>query len=138
MVKYYCQILKNVNSYGDYGVTPIHLASENGHEEVVRCLVNHLPKGSTAPKGLYGQTPLQYAARKGHLEIVKILAPTMTKEEILHKVRIKKDSVDITALDFAKHSGHDEIVEYLLRTNEKLNFRSKRAKKSKTLIINQL
>ena len=126
MVKYYCQILKNVNSYGDYGVTPIHLATENGHEDVVRCLVNHLPLGSTAPKGLYGQTPLQYAARKGYLEIVKILAPTMTKEEILHKVRIWKAYVDITALDFAKLTGHDEIVEYLLRrqnSDEMLNFR---------------
>lgn len=53
------------------GTTPLHLAAEHGHMEVLRILLEHkADKDKSSPHGL---TPLRLAALNGHTEVVKLL-----------------------------------------------------------------
>ena len=53
------------------GTTPLHLAAEHGHMEVIRILLEHkADKDKSSPHGL---TPLRLAALNGHTEVVKLL-----------------------------------------------------------------
>ena len=59
------------NSPDEYGITPILLASQNGHIGVVKLLTAisdniHLPSDK-------GRTPIHQAAKNGHIGILKIL-----------------------------------------------------------------
>eukprot|EP00740_Mantoniella_antarctica_P021007 CAMPEP_0198679328 /NCGR_PEP_ID=MMETSP1468-20131203/2517_1 /TAXON_ID=1461545 /ORGANISM="Mantoniella sp, Strain CCMP1436" /LENGTH=69 /DNA_ID=CAMNT_0044417869 /DNA_START=14 /DNA_END=220 /DNA_ORIENTATION=+ len=55
----------------DNGVTPLQMATQNGHLTVVKVL---LEAGADANKALNdGFTPLQVAAQCGHPAVVKVL-----------------------------------------------------------------
>jgi hypothetical protein len=54
------------------GDSALHLAVENGHEAVVKLLLDS-GKIDTNSKGHYGRTPLSLAARGGHENMVKLL-----------------------------------------------------------------
>ena len=60
-----------VDSEDSYRRTPLSYAAENGHEAVVKLL---LEKGAELePKDKDGRTPLWWAARSGHEAVVKRL-----------------------------------------------------------------
>lgn len=51
--------------------TPIYVAAQNGHYEVVKTLIEHGANVEAKYKGYY--TPLYIAAQKGHLGILQLL-----------------------------------------------------------------
>ena len=63
----------NPNAPNKSGHTPIHLATHNGHTEIVKILAPLVDNPNAPDVG--GMTPIYLAALKGHKEIVKILAP---------------------------------------------------------------
>jgi ankyrin repeat protein len=51
--------------------TPLHLAAQNGHLNVVKFLVEQ--QAEMNMKNTNGSTPLHLAAQNGHLNVVKFL-----------------------------------------------------------------
>ena len=62
---------------GDGGLTPLHVASREGHAPVVRELLSQRsPAEARAAAALgtaLGSTPLHYAAQNGHVDIIRLL-----------------------------------------------------------------
>jgi L-asparaginase II len=87
------------------GYTPLHLACQNGHAEVVKAL---LKKGADLQtKKSFGWTPLQNACENGHVEVVKAL---LEKGADLHA----KTNDGNTPLHYACQNGHGEMIMALL------------------------
>ena len=84
--------------------SPIHIAAERGHLEVVKILVP-LASNSNFPDE-YGWTAIHYAAGAGYIEVVKILAPLADNPNAPNKL-------GLTPIYFAHKNGYQEIVEYL-------------------------
>src|SRR5699024_6801199 len=87
--------------------TPLHMASWNGHIEVVRLLiesganVNHV-------SSTQGATAALVAAQQGHLETLSLLVD-FGGEKLLHK----KDIYGRDAREVAINGGHTEIVTFI-------------------------
>ena len=61
----------DINSQGEYGVTPLHIASANGRLDAIKWL---LDRGADVTScTLQGKTPLHQAALRGQLEAARIL-----------------------------------------------------------------
>ncbi|CAK4931935.1 unnamed protein product, partial [Aphanomyces euteiches] len=54
-----------------YRLTPLYVASSEGHRDIVEVLVAH--GASVTTRDMYGQTPLYVASRAGHLDVAKVL-----------------------------------------------------------------
>ena len=67
--------LIDVNIEGQDGQTPLWWAMENGHEAVVKLLLE-TGKVNTESKNQFGETPLSWAAKNGHEAVVKLLERT--------------------------------------------------------------
>ena len=66
------EVYVNPNTFDNYETTPLHLASEYGHLDIVRYLVEERKCGTER----YNErklTPLHLAAREGRLDVVKCL-----------------------------------------------------------------
>ena len=55
----------------DYGYTPLYLAAERGHIDIVKLLINN--GANISEKSSDGETPLYWVAREGYVDIVKLL-----------------------------------------------------------------
>jgi ankyrin repeat protein len=88
---------------GPHGVTPLILASQRGHVEVVKVL---LKQGLDHQK-YYGMTALMGAAQRGHLDVVKILVENGARWIDL------ADVDGNNALGYAVKNNHLHIVDFL-------------------------
>ncbi len=94
-----------VNAVDSDGLTPLHLASEHGHQHIVELL---LQKGADInAKSGFKRTPLHFAASSGRYEIVKLF---IEKDAELNE----NDSFILTPIFQAAYNGHQNIVEMLL------------------------
>jgi len=87
------------------GITPLHLATSMGREEVVEFLLAHHADPSAASQWL--GTPLHLAARNGHVGVVKLLVES--KCDLAAGERRGK-----TALHLAARYGRKDVVTILL------------------------
>jgi ankyrin repeat protein len=86
------------------GWTPLHYAATNGHDEIVKILLDHsayIDAGSPN-----GTTPLMMAARGGHLSTVKLLLDSGADLRV-------KNQIGMTAVDFAKRYNEKDVAEGL-------------------------
>ena len=89
----------------EQGFASLFIASQNGHLDVVRLL---LQKGADKDKANNnGATPLYIASRRGHLEIVRHLLQEGADKD-------KGDNNGMTPLFFASSQGHLDIAKLLL------------------------
>ncbi|KAK3985484.1 hypothetical protein QBC44DRAFT_335090, partial [Cladorrhinum sp. PSN332] len=133
----------DVNSMDMHGRTPVSVAAQNGHLDVVRMLIS---KGNADPdlEDFDGRTPLSYAAENGHTGIVRLLlqgdcsyVDPNTKDHLFgwtpiiyaaargHQAVVKllcatagvtvdeEDNQQQTASSYAKLAGHGAILELL-------------------------
>jgi ankyrin repeat protein len=98
-----------VNSPSEIGHTPLHVATENGHEQACRIL---LESGADCEQhtNTTRSTPLHYAADVGNLAVVEILLDFNADPWARNKWKE-------TPLHVASWMGHAEIVEKLLHTS---------------------
>ena len=95
------------NAPGYQGLTPIQLASKNGHGEIVKFLAGCTDSPNAPdPKG---KTPMQYAVKNGHSEVVKALVPHIDIEN----ANKTKFILDLTLIQEAAEKGYVEIVDTL-------------------------
>jgi len=93
------------------GTTPLCIASEEGHLEVVKYLIGNGANINQA-KTKNGATPLLTASLNGHLDVVKHL--------IEKKANIKQALTSgHTPLDAARFQGHNAIETYLMEIEKK-------------------
>ena len=109
-----------VNVKTGNGWTPLELAAEGGHGEIVELLIvagADLHARTVPMLGGGGWTPLHAAARQGHREIVELLIANGTDVNA-------RDSTGKSSLHDAALEGHKEIVELLIIKGADLNAES--------------
>lgn len=102
---------RTVNGNDVYERTPLHLAAQQGHDELVEFF---LKKGGKIDSDVHGQTPLHYAALQGSQRSAELILAS--KPESLNVT----DKNQNTALHMAAKGGHAEILKYLLSKSEQL------------------
>ncbi|XP_063924802.1 uncharacterized protein LOC135138740 [Zophobas morio] len=94
------------------GSTPLIIASREGHETVIECLVNCGAEINGADN--YGSTPLYAACSQGHEKMVECLMKCGAEIN-------RADDDGQTPLYAASSQGHEKIVEYLVKSGAELN-----------------
>ncbi|CAG8593986.1 9414_t:CDS:2 [Funneliformis mosseae] len=94
-----------LESKDDFGNTALHMASANGHLEIVEFIIQAL--GSLLERVLSiqnssGNTPLHWSALNGHEKVVKLL------------IKSGADAKVLTPIYEAQQNHHEKIVEFLL------------------------
>ncbi|XP_075437754.1 uncharacterized protein LOC142476069 [Ascaphus truei] len=101
------------------GYTPLHLASQSGHENLVRLLLNYPGVQADSPTNLQGSTPLHLAAQNGHTAVVGLLLSKSTSQ--LHL----KDKRGRSCLHLAAANGHIEMMRALIGQGAEINVTDK-------------
>lgn len=109
-----------VDPKSDYGVTPLHMASRNGHESVVRMLLNSAGVQVDAATEIEKYIPMHLAAQGGHEQVANLLI-SRSPESL-----IKSDGHGRTALHFAASHGHTRMAHMLLGQGAQMNARDDR------------
>jgi len=109
----------DVNKMNDYGWTPLMIASQNGHVEILKAL---LYKGADInAKGKYGITALMVASEMGDLKIVNELLSEGADVNA-------RDDYGWTALLASSKNGNIEVVQALLTNGADLNAKNENSK----------
>uniref|UniRef100_A0AC35TT07 ANK_REP_REGION domain-containing protein n=1 Tax=Rhabditophanes sp. KR3021 TaxID=114890 RepID=A0AC35TT07_9BILA len=98
----------------EYGFTPLHLASQSGHEGLVRMLLNQNIQVDAASTTM-NITPLHLASQQGHVAVVGMLLSRLTTQQT------NKDWRGRTALQLSAMSGHYEMVSLLIAQGSNIN-----------------
>ncbi|XP_071178355.1 ankyrin-3-like [Mytilus edulis] len=108
---YHCN--SNVNHCRKDGISPLFIACQEGHTEVVQMLINN--KADINKCRDTGASPLFMACQKGHTEVVQIL--------INNKADINKckDNDGASPLFMACQEGHTEVVQMLINNKADIN-----------------
>lgn len=104
-----------VDPKSDYGVTPLHMASRNGHESVVRMLLNSAGVQVDAATEIEKYIPMHLAAQGGHEQVANLLI-SRSPESL-----VKSDGHGRTALHFAASHGHTRMAHMLLGQGAQMN-----------------
>ena len=100
-----------MNSRDECDLTPLLLASREGHEKVVKLLLSQDDIGVNS-QDWNGITPLLYAAKNGHEGVVKLL---LSQDDIAVNSQGKYGS---TPLSYAAKNGHEGVVKLLLSQDD--------------------
>ncbi|RYO80668.1 hypothetical protein DL762_007533 [Monosporascus cannonballus] len=106
---------QNVNRVDGGGKTPLSWAAENGHEAVVKLLLERGADFKLADN-IYGETLLLWAARNGHEAVVKLLLETGADFK-------SGGAFGQAPLSWATQYGHEVVVQLLF--DKGANFESK-------------
>lgn len=96
------------------GETPLYVAAEKGHAEVVREILKVCGVQTAGIKASNSFDAFHIAAKQGHLEVLKEML------QALPALAMTTNSVNATALDTAAIQGHVDIVNLLLETDASL------------------
>ena len=86
--------------------TPLHLASEEGHVDVARILVEQGADVTAQDKD--GSTPLHRASERGHLDLARFLVEHGANAAA-------KNKYGWTPLDRASERGHLDVKQFLVK-----------------------
>lgn len=92
---------------GNSGITALHWAARQGHEEVVAFLKSKGPQAATRDQD--GMTPLMWASDRGHVGVVRLLLEHMGPGEL-----DERNDEGSTALHLAAREGHGAVAALLL------------------------
>ena len=88
----------------DKGYTPLHSAAQNGHSEVCKVILGHVPEKN--PKTKDGSTPLLFAARQGLYDVCKIILDNVEDKN-------PKNNFGMTPLKLATTYGHSAVAKLI-------------------------
>ena len=97
-------------TYG-YGATPLHLAAQNGHTDLVKLLLDS--GANMDSKCIEGMTPIHRCAEYGHTDLVGLLIDRGADPN-------GTDKWDQTPLHLAAKSGHVSLVKLLIENGADL------------------
>lgn len=106
------------------GRTALHLASSEGHKEVVHELLNtsnrtEIINNLLSSKDDYDMTALHFASEGGYSEVIKELLNTGNATGIIDNLLTSKAIRGNTALHLASERGYKEAVQELLSRNNR-------------------
>jgi len=116
----------NPNCVTEYGMTPICIAAENGHRDIVYILARSGAKVNH--KSASHNSPLHLAAARGHAGVVKILLEHNAKVNILTKT-------NWTPAHWAVLYGYSDVLELLLQYGANLDLKNNLGKSIKDLAL---
>ncbi|KAI1722541.1 ankyrin repeats (3 copies) domain-containing protein [Ditylenchus destructor] len=98
----------------EYGLTPLHLAAQSGHDGLVRMLINQGVSVETTSTTM-NVIPLHLAAQQGHIAVVGMLLSRSTQQQHL------KDWRGRTPLHLAAMNGRLDMVSLLIAQGSNIN-----------------
>ncbi len=102
-----------VNVQDDRSFTPLDLAIEKGHVEVVELLLEHTSTSDLQRKhDCSGNTPLHIATKNGHVELTNLLL------EHANKLHFNKEIADQNGAHLNNEEGHVDEVKGVLEHSE--------------------
>ena len=122
---------EKIKTYVEYksklGDSPLHLASINGHLEIMKLLIFH--GADVNSKNNSGNTPLIWASKFGYLNIVKLLIDNNADVN-------SKNNYGNTPLIIAKKNNHLDIVNYISGVELLIYLTNRDLKQAKALLEN--
>ena len=111
VMAYFCEVERNMELEDDLNRTPLSWAAENGHEAVVRLLIERDGININA-KDRWGRTALTWAAEEGHEAVVRLL---VEREDVDINA---KDHSGQTPLSLAAENGNEAVARLLIERDD--------------------
>ncbi|CAG2224879.1 unnamed protein product [Mytilus edulis] len=120
-----------VNEENYLGLTSLHLASHEGHTNIVKLLLDHGATAVVNKGNINGSRPLHFAAHEGHKEIVEIL--------LQHGADINQGNNNQSKpIHLATHENHIDIVKLLIEKGANVNDVNKNGSTPMHLILKEV
>ena len=91
----------NASNIVDRGITPLHRAVDQGYDDVVKLLLDHLPEADKMPQDARGQTPLHYSAARLYFDVTRTLLDAVGNSSSYITQHAYEESNYYTPLHFA-------------------------------------